>query len=467
MATKTLIRNAYILTQNDSRDVYKRGSVLIEDDRIARVTDRADVHEGGAEVIDAEGMALLPGLVNSHSHIMCILLRGGQSADRRLMDWRLNVMAQGQAFYTPDDAAVATKLFAIEAIRSGTTTVVTNERVERPLSEAMLGALIESGMRSVFVLCFNEVGPTGELAERADSLTAAWPRDFSSHLKDGESFLSEMSFLLENYHGEKNGRIQIWPGPNIPVYVKGDTFRRVSGWASERNLRVSTHVSEDPMESTVGGLPVVQHLAAWGLLSPNLIAAHCIHLTDEDIRLLRASGTHVVHLPSSNLYLGSGIAPVPRMMMAGVPVALGTDNANCNDMANMFWEMRLACLLHKGVNKDPAAMTAQQALDMATRNGAEALGLNEKIGAIEQGKHADLILFDLNRPHLCPMHHLPSSLVYQSQGSEVQWVWVDGEPLMENGKLTWLNHEDEKNILEKAQTASEAVAKRAGLQIPE
>ncbi|MFP6869523.1 MAG: amidohydrolase [Nitrospinota bacterium] len=466
MATRTLIRNAHILTQNDARDVYKRGSVLIEDARIARVDDRADVQESGAEIIDAEGMALLPGLVNAHSHIMCILLRGGLSADRRLMDWRLNVMAPGQAFYTPDDAAVATKLFTIEAIRSGTTTVVTNERVERPLSEAMLGALIESGMRSVFVLCFNEVGPTGKLAERAGSLTAAWPRDFPSHLKDGDSFLSEMTFLFEKYHGERNGRIHIWPGPNIPVYVKGETFRRVSGWASERNLRVSTHVSEDPMESTVGGLPVVQHLAAWGLLSPDLVAAHCIHLGDEDIRLLRESGTRVVHLPSSNLYLGSGIAPVPRMMMAGVPVALGTDNANCNDMANMFWEMRLACLLHKGVNADPAAMSAQQALDMATRNGAAALGMDDEIGVIEPGKRADLILFDLDRPHLRPLHHLPSGLVYQSQGSEVQWVWVDGEPLMEDGKLTWLSPKEEKQVLERAQTASTAVAGRAGLQMP-
>jgi atrazine chlorohydrolase/5-methylthioadenosine/S-adenosylhomocysteine deaminase/melamine deaminase len=383
------------------------------------------------------------------------------------MDWRLNVMAPGQAFYTPDDAAVATKLFAIEAIRSGTTTVVTNERVERPLSEAMLGALIESGMRSVFVLCFNEMRPTGKLAERAGSLTAAWPRKFPSHLKDGDAFLSEMAFLLEKYHGERGGRVHVWPGPNIPVYVKGETFRRVSKWASERNLRVSTHVSEDPMESEVGGLPVVQHLAAWGLLSPDLIAAHCIHLGDEDIRLLRDSGTQVVHLPSSNLYLGSGISPVPRMMMAGIPVALGTDNANCNDMANMFWEMRLACLLHKGVNNDPAAMTAQQAIDMATRNGAAALGMDEEIGTIEPGKRADLILFDLERPHLRPMHHVSSGLVYQSQGSEVRWVWVDGDPLMEDGKLTWLNSNEEKQVLEAAQDASAAVAERAELQIPE
>ena len=145
---------------------------------------------------------------------------------------------------------------------------------------------------------------------------------------------------------------------------------------------------------------------------------------------------------------------------------MGTDNANCNDMANMFWEMRLACLLHKGVNADPAAMSAQQALDMATRNGAAALGMDEEIGVIEPGKRADLILFDLARPHLRPLHHLPSGLVYQSQGSEVQWVWVDGEPLMEDGKLTWLSPKEEKQVLERAQTASTAVAGRAGLRMP-
>jgi 5-methylthioadenosine/S-adenosylhomocysteine deaminase len=135
-------------------------------------------------------------------------------------------------------------------------------------------------------------------------------------------------------------------------------------------------------------------------------------------------------------------------------------------MANMFWEMRLACLLHKGVNTDPAAMSAQQALDMATRNGAAALGMDDEIGVIEPGKRADLILFDLDRPHLRPLHHLPSGLVYQSQGPEVQWVWVDGEPLMEDGQLTWLSPKEEKQVLESAQTASAAVAERAGLQMP-
>ena len=220
------------------------------------------------------------------------------------------------------------------------------------------------------------------------------------------------------------------------------------------------------MESEVGGLPVVQHLAAWGLLSPDLLAAHCIHLGDEDIRLLRESGAKAIHLPSSNLYLGSGVAPVPRMRMAGIPIALGTDNANCNDTANMFGEMRLACLLHKGVNADPAAMTAQQAIDMATRNGALALGLEEEIGSIEPGKKADLILFDLEQPHLYPMHHVPSGLVYQSKGSEVRWVWVDGEPLLADGRLTRIGPEDERRIMEEAQAASAGVARRAGLEMP-
>ena len=465
MAKRTLIRNAHILTQNESRQIIARGSVLIEEGRIARVYEAPDVRESGAEVVEAEGMALLPGLVNAHSHILCILLRGGLSADRRLMDWRLNVMAPGQAACTPEDAEVATKLFAIEAIRSGTTTVVTNERVERPLSVAMLNSLAESGMRSVFVLCFNELGPTGRLAERAASLTAAWPRDYPHHRKTGEAFLAEMEFLHGKFHGGHGGRIHVWPGPAIPVYIKGETFRDVSRWAKEKNLRVSTHVAEDPMESEVGGLPVVQHLAAWGLLSPDLLAGHCIHLKDEDIRLLLESGVKPIHLPSSNLYIGSGISPVPRLLMAGIPVALGTDNANCNDTANMFWEMRLACLLHKGVNADPAAMTAQQALDMATRNGAIALGLEEEIGSIEPGKKADLVLFDLEQPHLYPMHHVPSGLVYQSNGSEVRRVWVDGELLLADGKLTWISPEDERRILKEAQAASAGVVQRADLKM--
>ena len=186
----------------------------------------------------------------------------------------------------------------------------------------------------------------------------------------------------------------------------------------------------------------------------------------EDIRLLRESGAQVIHLPSSNMYLGSGVSPVPRMLGYGIPVALGTDNANCNDLANMFWEMRLACLLHKGAQRDPAAVTARQALDMATRNGARALGLEEETGAIEPGRRADMILLDLRGPHMRPNHHLPSTLVYQAHGTEARWSWVDGEPLMEAGRLTGMSEEAERSMLEEAQAASAAIVERAGLSVP-
>ena len=173
-----------------------------------------------------------------------------------------------------------------------------------------------------------------------------------------------------------------------------------------------------------------------------------------------------MHLPSSNMYLGSGISPVPRMLGYGIPVALGTDNANCNDLVNMFWEMRLACLLHKGVHQDPAAITAQQVLDMATRNGARTLGLEAEIGSIEVGKRADMILLDMSGPHMFPNHHLPSILTYQAHGTEARWVWVDGEPLMEAGHLSRISADEERAIREESQAASRAIVERAGLMVP-
>ncbi len=466
MSRRFVVENASVLTQNETRDVLRRASVLVEEGRIACVSE-SPIDAGGAPVVDGAGMALMPGLVNAHAHVMCILLRGGLGADRRLMDWRLNVMAPGQVAYTPEDAALATRLFACEAIRSGTTSLVTNERVAIPLAEAMIEEMEASGMRSVFALSFNEVSPQGKLAERARSHLAAWGKTFPPGLKNREEVFGEITHLVEKYHGRPEGRVLVWPGPNIPVYVKPETFREVDDWAAERGLRVSTHVAEDPMESEVGGLPVVQHLAAWGLLSERLVAAHCIHVSEEDVRLLRNTGAQVVHLPSSNMYLGSGVAPVPRMLGYGIPVALGTDNANCNDLANMFWEMRLACLLHKGVGQDPAAITARDALDMATRNGAGALGLGDETGVIEEGRRADMILLDLRFAHMCPNHHLPSVLAYQTHGTEVRWVWVDGEPLMEAGRLSRMSEDAERAMREEAQAASAAIVERAGLAVPD
>ena len=465
MPRRFVVENASILTQNERREVVRRGSVLVEDGRIVRVS-ASRIDAAGAEVVNGEGMALMPGLVNVHAHVMCILLRGGLGADRRLMDWRLNVMAPGQTAYAPGDAALAARLFACEAIRSGATTVATNERVPVPLAEAMIEAMEDSGLRSVFALSFNEIPPEGKLAARARSHLAAWGKTFPPGLKSREEIFGELSHLAEKYHGRAGGRVLVWPGPNIPVYVKPETFREVDEWAAARGLGVSTHVAEDPMESEVGGLPVVRHLAAWGLLSPRLLAAHCVHVSEEDIRLLRESGARVAHLPSSNMYLGSGVSPVPRMLGYGIPVALGADNANCNDLANMFWEMRLACLLHKGVNQDPAAITAQDALDMATRNGARALGLEEDIGTIEEGRRADMILLDMRAAHTRPNHHLPSVLVYQTHGTETRWSWVDGEPLMEAGRLTGALGEGERSILEEAQAASAAIVERSGLAVP-
>ena len=465
MPRRFVVENASVLTQNEKREVIERGSVLVEDGRIARVS-ASRIDAAGAEVVNGEGMALMPGLVNAHAHVMCVLLRGGLGADRRLMDWRLNVMAPGQAAFAPGDAALAVRLFACEAIRSGSTTVVTNERVPVPLAEAMIEAMEDSGLRSVFALSFNEIPPEGKLAARARSHVAARGKTFPAGLKSGEEAIAEVSRLVEKYHGRAGGRVLVWPGPNIPVYVRPETFREVDEWAKARGLRVSTHVAEDPMESEVGGLPVTQHLAAWGLLSERLLAAHCVHVSEEDVRLLRESGAQVIHLPSSNMYLGSGVSPVPRMLGYGVPVALGTDNANCNDLANMFWEMRLACLLHKGTRRDPAAITARQALDMATRNGARALGLEEETGAIEPGRRADMILLDLRGAHMRPNHHLPSTLVYQAHGTEARWSWVDGEPLMEAGRLTGMSEEAERSMLEEAQAASAAIVERAGLSVP-
>ncbi|MEM3515008.1 MAG: amidohydrolase, partial [Candidatus Hadarchaeum sp.] len=242
-----------------------------------------------------------------------------------------------------------------------------------------------------------------------------------------------------------------------------ECLQKVKELAKEFGVGIHIHLAESSEEvkqtTEKYGKRPVEYLNSIGFLGPEVLAAHCIWVTDKEIKLLKDNGVKPVHNPTSNMKMGSGIAPVPEMLASGIPVALGTDGAASNNSLDMFKEMKLASLLAKARRLDPTVLPAMKALEMATINGAAALGLQAELGSLEVGKKADLIIVDLRKPHLSPMHDIVSHLVYSASGSDVDTVIVDGKILMEKGEVLTL---DEEKVLELAQRTSDDLVSRLG-----
>jgi cytosine/adenosine deaminase-related metal-dependent hydrolase len=240
--------------------------------------------------------------------------------------------------------------------------------------------------------------------------------------------------------------------------------------AQRYDIGITTHLAETVFQTANRFRPfevsTTEYLDSIKFLNKRLLAAHCVWLDDKDIRLLKQNNVKIAHQPSSNMYLASGFAPIPKMLAEGITVGLGSDDPNCNDSVNMLIEMREAALIHKANNLDASCITSDQVMEMATIGGAKAIGMENQIGSLEVGKKADIIILDLQAPHLRPIHHLPSVLVYQARGTEVETVIVNGKILMEERRLTWMSEDEEMSLLEQAQAASTAVKNRANLEVP-
>jgi atrazine chlorohydrolase/5-methylthioadenosine/S-adenosylhomocysteine deaminase/melamine deaminase len=233
--------------------------------------------------------------------------------------------------------------------------------------------------------------------------------------------------------------------------------------AAEHGTSWALHLAEIEAEKHILGMTPTQFIDSHGCIDERLLAGHCVHVDQHDIRLLARAGARVSTQPVSNGYLGSGVAPVPAMLAAGLAVGLGTDDACCNDSVNLLSDIKVLACLHKAVHQDAAVLTAERALEMITIDGARAVGMAADIGSIEVGKKADLVVVDLRRPQTTPSHDLAATLVYQANGSEVDTVLVDGEVLLRNGRLSFLTPEEELLLYEDAQARSEKILRRAGM----
>jgi cytosine/adenosine deaminase-related metal-dependent hydrolase len=460
--------NATILTLDPSRRVIHGGSVAIDGDHITSVGGPNTIDTSGAgRVIDAKGKVLMPGFVNAHTHAIHNLLRGGLSDDRVLYDWLLNVLYPGVLAYTAEDARTAARLFCVEAIRSGITTVVDNADYGRLdyLADATIETYKEMGLRAIYARMFSDYTPP-ELIPYIEAIEAKEPEVHHDPqpYEETQEALDSISRLIQRHHGAADGRIQVWPSPGIAIFTTREGLLGAKDLARRNGTMLTIHVAESKFDAQQHGVSGVEYLASIGFLGPDVLAGHCVQLDDNDIRMFKVLDVKMSNNVVSNMFLASGIAPVAKLVLAGVTVGLGTDDCNCNGSVNMLSDMKFAALAQKVKYGNSAAITAEKVVEMATIDGARAVGLQDRIGSIEVGKKADFILLDLAHPQAVPMFSVPSVLVYQCYGNEVDTVVIDGQILMEGRSLTMMSNEEEAELLIAAQKAAEAVVERAGMQ---
>lgn len=440
MNDSLLIKGATVITLDDENNIFD-GDVFVEHGRIAGLgRSLAGREYKAAEMIDARGCVLLPGFVQTHIHLCQTLFRGAAD-DLSLIEWLTKRIWPMEAAHTAESIYASARLGIAELIRGGTTCALTMETVHH--TGAVFAAVEESVFRATVGKCMMDKGD-----------------DLPSGLREQtEASIAESLALLDRWHGRAEGRIRYCFAPRFAVSCTRELLERVARLSRERGVMVHTHASENKDEITMvereTGRRNIEYLNDVGLAAPNVMLAHCVHLNSREMEVLRQTGTHVAHCPSSNLKLGSGFAPVLEMLDQGISVSLGADGAPCNNRVDMFTEMRTAALIQKALH-GAEALPALRVLRMATIDGARALGLGGEIGSIETGKRADLTLVSVNRPHMTPHPDPVSTIVYAAEASDVETVLIDGRVVMRARELTTL---DEQAVIEAAKEQSELLGK--------
>lgn len=443
MSSSILIKNGALVTM-DAENSIVRGDLVIRNGLISAVggQDKGEADE----VIDASGCAVLPGFVQTHIHLCQTLFRGAAD-DLSLIDWLKKRIWPMEAAHTPESIRASARLGVAELIKGGTTCALTMETVRH--TKEVLRVVKESGFRATVGKCMMDKG--SDLPPELHEETRA--------------SIDESVRLIDEWHGKADGRIRCCFAPRFAVSCTRELLAEVAKLARERGVMIHTHASESRNECEIvereTGERNIDYLNSLGVVGAHVVLAHCIHLDNAEMETLAGSKTHVAHCPSSNLKLGSGIARVTEMLARGISVSLGADGAPCNNRLDMFTEMRTAALLQKALH-GPEVLAASRALQMATIDGARALGLADQIGSLEVGKRADVIVVDLNQLHSAPETDVVSSLVYSAQASDVRTTIIDGRIVMCDREPTTMKEED---VIADADRQAKALSER--LQKPD
>lgn len=414
-----LIHARWIIPANGSQSVLEEHSIAVHQGRITAVlpTEYSKQRYVAAEEFNLTEHALIPGLVNAHGHAAMSLLRGAAD-DLPLHTWLQDYIWPLESRWVSEQFVYeGTQLAIAEMLLCGTTCF------------ADMYFFPDAAARAA-----REIGIRAQLCCPVLDFPSAWAAD-------ADEYISKATQLHDTYR--HHPLISVAFGPHAPYTVSDAPLRKIAILAEEMDVTIHMHVHETAQEvqdaQAATGKRPLDRLAALGLVSPRLLCVHATQLTDADITLLNENGASVVHCPESNLKLASGFCPVAKLHKAGVNVALGTDGAASNNDLDMLAEMRTAALIGKAVAGDASAVPALQALEMATLNGARALGMEDSIGSLEPGKLADIVAIRMNSFNAMPVYNIISHLVYSTQSNQVSHVWVGGKLLVEGGQLTTID----------------------------
>jgi len=406
----------------NGKDFIENGALAIKNGKITFIGKSASATNIEAETrINAKGKVAMPGLINCHTHVPMTLFRG-IAEDQPLDTWLKETIWPLEAKLSPEDVYVGALLGCLEMIKNGTTCFA-----DMYFHEDMVAKATEkSGLRAVL----------------AEGIIEAGNKIL------GKKMLHKSASFAKRFHGYANGRVRTMLGPHAAYTCSPALLKKISERASELNVGVHLHLAESKAMFKEYGSSEVEFLDKIGFLKSHVLAAHCINLSSKDMHILSKRGVNVVHVPVANMKLGLGVAKIKDLLDLGVNVSLGTDGPASNNSLDMFETLKIAALLQKLAYQDPTVMPAYEVLKMATINGAKALGIGESMGFLEVGKKADIVLIDLSKPHLKPLHNIYANIVYSARGSDVDTVIVDGKILMENRQVKTL---DEQAIMEKAE----------------
>ncbi len=452
----TLIKNTCLVTVNEARDINYEYAIYIENDRIADIgptKELEDKYTTNTRVIDGTDKIVFPGLINTHNHLFQVLLKG-LGDDMVLKDWLEFMTFPSTPYLTEENCYFAALNGLMEGIHSGVTTtfdyMYPHAKGYDRTDEGIIRAMKKLGVRGFLGRGWVDTG-----------MAAGVYPAMIENLDDIERAVRD---LHSKYHNIENGRIKIALAPAAVWSNSGESLKLLKRLSDELDLIYSLHVSETPFDreavSNLHGKDEIDLLIELGLLNEKLIMVHCVCLTDYDISKIKEFGATVSHNPVSNMYLSSGVAPIPRLNREGISVGLGLDGAASNNSNDMIELLKMTSLLQKVHHRNPTIMTADKVLEMATIEGAKALMLDKEIGSLEIGKKADLFIFNPKKDlKAIPMHNPVSTLVYSSGNKNIETVMVDGDILMEDGVITKI---EEGFVADNCQRLADELSVKAG-----
>ena len=410
-----LLKDILAALPEGEKDIIRKADLYVEGNRIVSIDEEPKGFQA-EKIIEGKDRLAIPGLINCHTHSYMSFMRN-VADDLSFMDWLFGTIDPIEQKMTDEDTYWGACLAIIEMMKSGTTCFNDMQMNIHQTTRAVK----ESGMRAV--ICRGLVG-SGDDEGGQMRLRQAFEE------RDAARDCDRLSFML---------------GPHAPYTCDEGYMRIVSEEAKKNHMRIHVHLSESESEiqqiKEKYGCSPIEMAERNGLFDVPAIAAHCVQITESDMEILKAKGVSVVTNPASNMKLGNGFAPVPEMLEKGINVCIGTDGAASNNSLNLFHEMSLLALIHKGVKRTPQCISAAQNFRIATINGAKALGLSEEIGSLEVGKKADIAILNLNTPSLTPRNNLLAGLSYSANGSEVETVIIDGKITMENRRVLTMDEE--------------------------